>query len=1023
MDIASVHHVTNIVIPAFLISAGIVFYSAVHAAVVGVVGRPKPLYLAFSLTCLCAGIFQVGTVGYYKAGSVAAAAYALHWQAVSFGVLGPALFAFIALYTGQRRIKLWLIGVVTVYALLLVVSLTQPYTARFSTLEMAGVLRLPWGEDLARFKGTPSVWNGLVRLAILSIFIWAAARAAIQYRRGERRAAVFLAAFLVIAVATMIEGGLVDLGVIDFFYTGGFSYLALAVLMSISMGIELRDRTIALEASTAELHSTVGMLERSEERLRRALDAGRVGTWEWNILTNEVSWSDGVEKMFGLETGSFQGTFDAYRALIYPDDLPVLDDSVKRAFEQDIPYTFEHRLTWPDGEIRWLLGQGQVFRDSDGRPVSMRGTVLDITDRKRAEEAIRDRLKFEGLISDLSAGFVKAAAHELEAKIVEGLELIGRFLGVDRVSIGETSEDKKETSIRYSYVGPGIRPLPPTVTGILFPWYTRMLNAKKAVVVSKLLEDLPPEAEVERQFALREGIKSTLIVPLEIGGSVIGGMGFTAFHSERSWPDDLVQRLRFVGEIFANALNRKQAEETLKESEERYRNLFENAHDMIQSVSSDGRFLYVNQAWNQTMGYTNEDLRTLTIFNILHPSCKADCMEAFRKVMSGEAQNNVQVTFIAKDGRPIEAEGNVSCRFLKDGVVASQGIFRDITERKRAEVEKLKNQIEAEKTYLQDEIKVEHNFEEIIGRSPNFVKILHEVEQVASTDSTVLILGETGTGKELVARAIHNISPRHDRALVKVNCASLPETLIESELFGHEKGAFTGALSRNMGRFELADGGTIFLDEIGDLPLGLQVKLLRVLQEGEFERLGSSKAHQVNVRVIAATNRDLAAAIDNGTFRKDLYFRLNVFPIKVPPLRDRKEDIPVLVRHFVSKYAAKAGKKIDKISKGSMDKLSTYHWPGNIRELENIIERAIIISPGPTLDIGEQLELRPTEPSPQQNARTLKENEQMMIREALEESNWVIEGKQGAAVRLDIPSSTLRDRIQKYGIEKPQRQS
>ena len=270
-----------------------------------------------------------------------------------------------------------------------------------------------------------------------------------------------------------------------------------------------------------------------------------------------------------------------------------------------------------------------------------------------------------------------------------------------------------------------------------------------------------------------------------------------------------------------------------------------------------------------------------------------------------------------------------------------------------SEVETLKNRLQAENIYLQDEIKLAHNFSDIISRSEAMKKILGKVEQVASTDATVLILGESGTGKELVARAVHNLSERRERPLVKVNCAALPANLIESELFGHEKGAFTGALSRKIGRFELADGGTIFLDEIGELPLELQTKLLRVLQEGEFERLGNPQTIHANVRVIAATNRNLEKAIEKNEFREDLYYRLNVFPVSIPPLRDRKEDIPLLVNHFIKKYNVKTAKKVETISQEIIQALQEYYWPGNVRELENVIERAVIISPGKQLQLDE----------------------------------------------------------------------
>jgi DNA-binding NtrC family response regulator/ligand-binding sensor domain-containing protein len=333
------------------------------------------------------------------------------------------------------------------------------------------------------------------------------------------------------------------------------------------------------------------------------------------------------------------------------------------------------------------------------------------------------------------------------------------------------------------------------------------------------------------------------------------------------------------------------------------------------------------------------------------------------------------------------------------------------------EVEILKNRLHAENIYLQDELKVEHNFENIISTSDEFNKVLCSVEQVASTDSTVLILGETGTGKELLARAIHSISKRSDRPLVKINCATLPENLIESELFGHEKGAFTGATSRIIGRFELANNGTIFLDEIGDLPVSLQTKILRVLQEGEFERLGDPKTMKVDVRVIAATNRNLEKEIENRTFREDLFYRLNVFPIKIPPLRDRKEDIPLLVKHFLTKYSTKAGKKVEIVTQDVMEKLQAYVWPGNIRELENIIERAVVTSIGKKLTLGDWLAQSDTSKT-RSKILPLDEIEKQYIIEALEMTEWKVSGEKGAAQILGLKPTTLEFRMRKLGINR-----
>jgi transcriptional regulator with GAF, ATPase, and Fis domain len=362
--------------------------------------------------------------------------------------------------------------------------------------------------------------------------------------------------------------------------------------------------------------------------------------------------------------------------------------------------------------------------------------------------------------------------------------------------------------------------------------------------------------------------------------------------------------------------------------------------------------------------------------------------------------------------RPLSEE-----EFKRLAIFANQAAIAIKNAQLFTEVAQLKTRLEAENLYLREEVKSQHNFEEIIGESPSIMTVLRQIEQVAPTDSTVLIRGDTGTGKELLARAIHNLSPRRARSLVKVNCGAIPANLVESELFGHEKGAFTGALQRRIGRFELADGGTIFLDEVGELPLDAQIKLLRVLQEREVERIGSGHSIKVDVRVIAATNRDLHTAVKAGSFRADLLYRLNVFPVEVPPLSARPSDIPLLVNRFVGKFSSKIGKKIDGVSESTLDRLVKYAWPGNIRELENVIERATILSKGPTLQIDEvMLQGNSTPLLPV--ADSLEEVERAHILRILQDVDWVIEGKKGAAVRLGLHPNTLRSRIQKLGIKK-----
>jgi chemotaxis protein methyltransferase CheR len=339
-----------------------------------------------------------------------------------------------------------------------------------------------------------------------------------------------------------------------------------------------------------------------------------------------------------------------------------------------------------------------------------------------------------------------------------------------------------------------------------------------------------------------------------------------------------------------------------------------------------------------------------------------------------------------------------------------------------AEVGRLKDQLQQENIYLREQVQLDHEFAEIVGNSAEIKYVLFKIQQVAPTVATVLIQGETGTGKELVARAIHSSSARKDRPMLQINCATLPASLIESELFGHEKGAFTGATSRKIGRFEVADGSTLFLDEIGELPLELQPKLLRVLQEGEFERLGSTQTQKVDVRIIAATNRNLKAEVEKGAFREDLWYRLNVFPITVPPLRDRALDIPMLVNFFVNRFNRKLGRSVETISSKTLSALEAHRWPGNVRELANVVERAMISSNGIILELADKLDTDKPESSTNGSERTLtrlEDVERDHIITILNSCKWRIEGEQGAAQVLGINSSTLRSRMLKLGINRP----
>ncbi|UCG06943.1 MAG: sigma 54-interacting transcriptional regulator [Desulfobacterales bacterium] len=469
---------------------------------------------------------------------------------------------------------------------------------------------------------------------------------------------------------------------------------------------------------------------------------------------------------------------------------------------------------------------------------------------------------------------------------------------------------------------------------------------------------------------------------------------------------------------------RKRAELKLKQNEERFRAFMDHNPAAIYVKDEAGRHIYGNRTVLELTGMELDEFIGTTSHDFFPPDIAGQLEAADQKVRDTKTRLEVDEYVETIGGR---ASWRAEIKFpiqIDSGKTYVGGIAIDITERKRAEeelqqafseIKRLNAQLEAENVYLRDEVELHHKHEEIIGKSEAIRKMLSRAEQVAETDSTVLILGETGTGKELLARAIHKHSARKERQMVKVNCAALPPTLIESELFGREKGAYTGAMNRQIGRFEIADGSTIFLDEIGELPLELQAKLLRVLEEGQFERLGSPKTISVNVRIITSTNRDLARAVAEGRFREDLYYRLNVFSITVPPLRDRSEDIPLLVWAFVKEFEKSMGKTIENIPQKTMAALQGNPWPGNVRELRNIIEQAMIVSQGTTLMI--QL------PGGSEHSGNilLKDVERNHILRILRQTGWRIRGTNGAAELLGLKPTTLEARMKKLKIKRPQK--
>jgi formate hydrogenlyase transcriptional activator len=577
---------------------------------------------------------------------------------------------------------------------------------------------------------------------------------------------------------------------------------------------------------------------------------------------------------------------------VHPEDLEKTRLVVSTLASQQKLISFENRYRCKDGSYRLLAWTAAPAGNL------IYAAARDVTERKFAEEARQELLRFERLISDLSAGFVNLPSQEVDSEINRGLRSITEFFNADRCTIGIFSEDGTRLSRIFEYVSEGAEPAPAFLSKEQMPWYIDQLIRGNPVVMNRL-EDLPPEAEKERRLCLLKSMKSVLSIPMVSGGKTIGSCVLVATRGERVWPEELVQRFRLVAEVFVNALQRKQMEEQLR--------------------------------------------------------------------------------------------GNLR------------------------EIENLKQRLENENIYLQEEIKLLGEHTEIVGQSLVMKKILAQVEQVAPTDSTVLILGETGTGKELLARAIHRMSSRKDRPLITVNCASLPPTLIESELFGREKGAYTGAMTKMVGRFELADGSTLFLDEIGEIPLEVQSKLLRVLEKGRFERLGSTRSLQVNVRIIAATNRDIAQDVEEGIFRKDLYYRLNVFPISIPPLRERPEDIPLLVWAFIKEFENKVGKRIDSIPRKSVEALQQYSWPGNVRELRNVIEHGMIVSSGRILAV------RVPQPASSETPDTsnLESIERKHLLNVLKKTKWRIAGEGGAAEVLGLKRTTLQSLMKRLGVKRP----
>ena len=651
--------------------------------------------------------------------------------------------------------------------------------------------------------------------------------------------------------------------------------------------------------------------------------------------------------------------------------------------------------------------------------------IAEVRGRSDADSQV----SFETLLSDIATRCTNVASDDVDREISSALARTCQLLSIDFAALWQQSIRTNRMTSTHSYPPLEQVGVLESPTEEMYPWVTNQVRNGEMVRCARLA-DLPDEAAVDAKNAQAVGIKSNLTIPMAFGThTLVGAVAFNTLREERDWPDELVKRLHRVAEVFANVLARKQREDELRSSQARLEIGADLAGLAFYDVDFARHEMHVDDRLRRICGVPPERLGVDVLefwLEHLHPEDRARVLEERSDLHEGRTERiSIEYRFRHPDRGEIWIH-HIAAVLTRDAAgqaIRTFGVFRDVTDRRQREealrrsyeeIERLKDKLQAETDYLKAEINVTQARGELTGQSAAVAAVLGQIEQVAPTDSTVLVRGETGSGKELVAQAIHRLSSRRNRVMVKVNCAALPSGLIESELFGREKGAFTGALTRQAGRFEIADGSTLFLDEIGELPLDLQAKLLRVLESGEFERLGSSRTLKVSVRLIAATNRDLAKEVAQGRFREDLFYRLNVFPIRVPPLRERIEDIPPLVWAFIDEFSKRMGKKIAHVPRKTMEALQRCSWPGNVRQLRNVIEHSAIITTGDTLVV-DRLDA-PDEGS--HKPVTLEEAEREFIMQALTRMAWRVKGPNGAAAALGVNPSTLYSRMKKLAISR-----
>jgi PAS domain S-box-containing protein len=653
---------------------------------------------------------------------------------------------------------------------------------------------------------------------------------------------------------------------------------------------------------------------------------------------------------------------------------------------------------------------------------------------------LTERLQFEELTADILKKLITPSPSRLDEAMADILNLLCVFFKVNCCGLLEVEADTRQ--IRIKQMGHREVPVRDISGTDIVPFYPHVYDLvtkhNDQIVISPSAKSPSLNGPDRAVWELWKAL-NLRIVPLKIDGNVTHAIGLWNNAKARTWSPLYTDRVRLLGEICVKALSHKRDYDALKQSErmlietQRIANLGSWSWDI-----TSGNLVWSDEVY-RIFGLQHKNFNVTFEFflDMVHPDDRLAVKKAVQESLTNlQKKYNIEHRIVLPDSseRIVLERAEVFCD-NKGMPVNMVGTVLDITERKKSEIMLQKaleevrlrrKQLEAENIYLRDEIGAGQGFKNIVGISEPIQQIIFRIQQVAQMNTTVLLTGETGTGKGVFARALHDSSNRINAPFVQVNCAGLPANLIESELFGRERGAFTGATEKQIGRFELANGGTIFLDEIGELPIELQSKLLRVIESGEFERLGSPRTVKVDVRVIASTNRNLNEQIKNGNFRSDLFYRLNVFPIEIPPLRERKEDIPLLVKFYVDKFNKRCNKNVTKISRETMDALQAYRWPGNVRELINVIERAVIVSNNGVLHVADQLELivphKPEESHENMDekaAKGLSEVERQHIMEILGKTNWKIEGPRGSAQLLGLKPSTLRARMKKLNISRP----